>query len=619
LNKPAHPINAKPVEPTAPPAASAAGPPPVPYVLSVGVTGHRADVIPLGGIEALRDRIRSILELIAEAGADLLELERDCFASGPCQRRFVSPIADGADQIAAEVALELGWKLQAIVPFERSAYRASLANDDARARFDLLLGRAESLLELPGDPTNGLDAYVMTGRATVAHCDLLIAVWDGRPPRGRGGTGEVVQFALARGTAIIHLPIEARAEPRLLWSAFDPMVVTLADDAEVTRPVGRTEVDALLTALLMPPPNELEQGFYKRFATERLPRIRARIEYPLLLSAAGVRRIRARDFTAYHADAQTRDEWRRYRAGCAEAHNIDAPIGLLENSYSWADGLATHFAQTYRSGNIFNFLLGGIAVCLGLAAFMAPSLHVEEAALELLITLAILLNAIIGKRREWHRRWLDYRQLAERLRPMRSLKLLGIAAPDPPGTETNPVPKRWIDWYASSMWRAMACPSGAIDRGCAAQLGAAIAVHEIEPQVGYHLRNAEQIEALDHRLEQIGMVLFAATVLVTIATVVGLGLGLHFVQRYGNWFTLVSAGFPALGTAIFGIRFQADFGGDALRSKATAETLRQIDRELRKDVSLSRAADLAEQAARIMLSDLDEWRLVNQQRDLSVG
>ena len=42
-------------------------------------------------------------------------------------------------------------------------------------------------------------------------------------------------------------------------------------------------------------------------------------------------------------------------------------------------------------------------------------------------------------------------------------------------------------------------------------------------------------------------------------------------------------------------------------------------RALRKDVSLSRAADLAEQAARIMLADLDEWRLVNQQRDLSVG
>jgi hypothetical protein len=70
---------------------------------------------------------------------------------------------------------------------------------------------------------------------------------------------------------------------------------------------------------------------------------------------------------------------------------------------------------------------------------------------------------------------------------------------------------------------------------------------------------------------------------------------------------------------VFGIRFQADFGGDALRSLATANTLEQIDEELRKEVSLSRAADLAEQAARFMLADLDEWRLINQQRDLSVS
>ena len=31
-----------------------------------------------------------------------------------------------------------------------------------------------------------------------------------------------------------------------------------------------------------------------------------------------------------------------------------------------------------------------------------------------------------------------------------------------------------------------------------------------------------------------------------------------------------------------------------------------------------RAADLGEQAARAMLADLAEWRLVNQQHDLSI-
>jgi len=596
-----------------------AGPPAVPFVLAVGVTGHRADVLPEDSVPILRERIRDVLVRIAEAGRDLLEQERDCFAPGEPRLRFVSPIADGADQIAAEVALDLGWELEAILPFERAHYRASLANHGARERFDSLIERASCLLELPGNPDHGLEAYVMTGRATVAHCDVLIAIWDGLPPRGRGGTGEVVQLALTRGTAIIHVPLAPGGDTRILWSAFDPTVLTVADDPGVARPLERSDVDALLCGLLMPPPDLHEQRFLHRFLTERLRRVRTRIEYPLLLSVAGARKFRARDLTTKHAEAQIRDEWQRYRAGCAEAHNLSTAIDSLEESYSWADRLATHFAQTYRSGHIFNFVLGGFAVCLGLAAFMAPHLKFEEAALELLITFAIILNAQIGIRQEWHRRWLDYRQLAERLRPMRSLKLLGIAAPDPPGTETNPVPKRWIDWYASGIWRAMGCPSGNIDQACAARLGQAIAAHEVEPQVGYHERNAKQIEMLDKRLEQTGMVLFVATLLVSVATLVGLGFGSAFVNKYGNWFTLVSAGFPALGTAVFGIRFQADFGGDAVRSMATADTLRQIDGELRKNVSLSRAADLAEQAARIMLGDLDEWRLVNQQRDLSVG
>lgn len=557
--------------------------------------------------------------LIAEAGHALYERERACFADEKPHLRFVSPIADGADQIAAEVALELGWELQVIVPFGRQTYRRSLASQAARERFDELLERAACVLELPGDRRRELDAYVMTGRATVGHCDMLIAVWDGLPPRGRGGTGEVVQIAITHGTAVIHVLPHLKTPTRVLWSAFDPTVLTVADDPGVERPLERPEIDAMLTGLLLPPPDPQELQFLQRFSRERLRKIRTRIEYPLLLTAAGVRRMKTADFDNKRCADAIRDEWERYRRGCADALNISAPIDLLQEAYSWADRLATHFAQTYRSGHIFNFLLGGVAVCLGLSAFMAPHLKIEFAAVEILITIAIIANAKIGTKLEWHRRWLDYRQLAERLRPMRSLKLLGIAAPDPPGTATNPVPKRWIDWYASGIWRAMGCPSATIDRPRAAALAMAIADHEVAPQVDYHQRNAELIELLDKRLEEIGTVLFGATLLVSIATLIGLGLGLDFVSKYGNWFTLVSAGFPALGTAIFGIRFQGDFGGDALRSLATADTLGQIEYELRQDVGLTRAADLAEQAARIMLSDLDEWRLVNQQRDLSVG
>ena len=308
------------------------GPPSLPFVLSVGVTGHRADVLPAGSLDALRSRIRDVLLLVAEAGRALLDREQNCFAPLPPRLRFVSPIADGADQIAAEVALELGWELQAVLPFGRDEYRASLANSAARERFDALIGSAACVLELPGDKARQLDAYVMTGRATVAHCDMLIAVWDGLPPRGRGGTGEVVQLAITRGTAIIHLPPDPGAAARLLWSAFDPAVLTVADDPGVERPLDRADVDALLQGLLMPPPDAQEQDFLKRFTRERLRHIRARIEYPLLLAAAGVGRFGAKDVTNRVCEAQLRDEWRRYRECCIEPHCMSAPIDLLEEA-----------------------------------------------------------------------------------------------------------------------------------------------------------------------------------------------------------------------------------------------------------------------------------------------
>ena len=94
-------------------------PPRLPFVLCVGVTGHRADVLGPDALAALAPRLRALLTLIADSGEALLAQERACFADAPLRRRFVSPIADGADQVAAEVALELGWELQVVLPFAR--------------------------------------------------------------------------------------------------------------------------------------------------------------------------------------------------------------------------------------------------------------------------------------------------------------------------------------------------------------------------------------------------------------------------------------------------------------------------------------------------------------------
>jgi len=601
-----------------PRAARAAGPPRPPFVISVGVTGHRIDALPAESIAVLKERVISALALITDAAMALHEAHSADFTADPPRMRFVTPLADGTDQIAASAALKLGWEIEAILPFERAHYRSTLSNDDGRERFDALLARAARVLELPGEESDEPEGYAMAGRATVANCDFLIAVWDGLKARGRGGTGEVVELAVTRGVPVVHIPPEPDKAVRLVWAAFDPVVDTMGVDPMSERAADREHVDTMLRAVLTMPPGADEEKFFAGFMAEKMPHFRLRIEYLLLLTVAGVRRIKFRDFTEKASLQWIREEWQQFRESCRQ-QQIDTNLDRLEEAYKWSDLLATNLAQNYRSGHIFSFVLGGAAVCIGLSAFMAQHMKFEFAVGEMFITIAIILNAHIGTEREWHRRWLDYRQLAERLRPMRSLKLMGIAAPDSPGTETNPVPQRWIDWYGAAIWRSIGLPAGKITPASADLIAETMADQEIAPQVAYHRRNAANIQLLDHRLDKVGTALFFATLVVSVSTLIGLSINAPFVNEYGNWFTLVSAGFPALATAVFGIRFQGDFGGDALRSLASADMLEQIERELRKHLSLSRAADLAEQAARTMLSDLDEWRLVNQQRDLGVG
>ncbi|MEO7277019.1 MAG: hypothetical protein ABIW33_03220 [Sphingomicrobium sp.] len=559
-----------------------------------------------------------MLALTAKVAASVRTEEAEWFSAEPAKFALLSPLADGADQIVAEAALELGFEVHAILPFGREQYRATLNEAGGQARFDSLVERAARVLELEGAPTAVQEAYVMGARATVAHSDLLIAVWDGEPPRGRGGTAEVVDLALRRGIAVVHVDSQARSPTRLLWSGFDPAVATDAVQDTVKRPFDAEHLRPYLSSVVSPPTDLNERKYARAFAREAMPRWRTRIEYPLLLTAAGVTPFTIETMREAHCAAAIQDEWENFREHCADVPGVTPSLDLLRSAYSWSDQLAGRFAQTYRSGHVFNFVLGGTAVCVGLTANIFSHFLLQFSLAEATIAALILLNTRLGVRNEWHRRWLDYRQLAERLRPMRSLALLAIAAPQPAGTATNPAPIRWTEWYALAVWRAMGCPTGQIGFGRGPELAGAVAARELAPQIAYHRKHADQIALLDHRLERISAALFWITLMVSMAVVLGAAWRPAVVNDYGAWLTLAGAGFPALGTAVFGIRFQGDFGGSAVRSENTANALSEIEAELGRGVPLSRAADLVEQAARLMLTDLDEWRLVNQQHNLDL-
>jgi len=570
-------------------------------------------------LAAASERLRDIIARVAAAAHRVAATDDEFFGAVRPAFAMLSPLAEGADQAAAEIALDQGFSLKAVLPFGRADYAHDFAVGEPRERFERLLARASCTLELPGNRDSALDAYVMAGRATVAHADILIAVWDGLPARGRGGTGEVVALALTRGTPIIHIPIDETLPVRILWGGFDPHVVTTGDNIETAaRDFDDDSLGALLDCVLAPPADSHERSFLSIFLRERERNLKPRVEYPLLLAMTGIRAFGRSSWRADPYGAATRAEWSPFREDCATAHGVAADLDPLEEAYGWSDRLATHFSQTYRSGHVFNFILGSVAVLIALTGLLLPDAKLVLALAEFAVILAIIVNTRVGVNCGWHRRWLDYRQLAERLRPMRSLKLLGLAAPDVPVSGGN-AGRRWIDWYAAGLWRTIGCPAGKIAPERPARLAAALAQHELAPQIAYHRGSSKQVAKLDHRLHLIGTGLFSATIIGCIVLIAGYLIFPEWTTRHSAIFVFLSAGLPAMGTAIFGIRVQGDFAGTAERSRATAEQLETLARALAaKSIDLSRAGDLFEQAARVMLFDLGQWRLAHYQHELAL-
>lgn len=142
----------------------------------VGVTGHRALASPV--------TVRDALDV--------------ALAAVPAPLVGISALAAGADQYFAEAVLAAGGGLEVVVPARD--YRATLPVAD-RATFDHLLDAATVVITLDREHA-GDAAYLAAGLELLDRCDLLIAVWDGLPSRGAGGTADMVRRARALGLPV---------------------------------------------------------------------------------------------------------------------------------------------------------------------------------------------------------------------------------------------------------------------------------------------------------------------------------------------------------------------------------------------------------------------------------
>ena len=555
---------------------------------------------------------------------------------------IISSLAEGADRIVAEAGLAAGFTLEAVLPFVRAEYARDFATPQSRAAFEQLLSTAKAVFELDGAADERARAYEAAGFVMLANTDLLIAVWDGEEAAGAGGTAHVVSRAIADGIPVIRLDPRNPDAMEVSWSQPGDLLPAHAymQQRHTFRPADEATVGLVVQDILAVPDEAKES--LPIYLAEKERRWNFCLWYPLLLFVFGVRGLRTSELRLPPALADTQRQWRKYFEILPNDRALRPAIEtILLPAFSAADHLGIFYSLVYRGAYVFSFAFAAIAVTLALFGVLVHEADVKLwlVIVEFFIICSILITWRVGMQRQWHRRWLEYRRLAECLRHMRVLAPLGAEGPvNRPGVDVDG--QDWVSWYAWSLRRLLPLPDCVVDQSTIAAIRNAVCEVEIAGQTDYHHSNAKRLDTLETRMHLTGQVLFGLTGLLCIVFV-GLYLAhvfppaedphsdvvacviRHCQNPHGflllDLFTFLTALLPTFGAALGAIGAQGDFRTRSEQSERTATRLEAINQVLADEpLDFARLADRVQKTSDIMMADLEEFQTVFRTRPLSL-
>lgn len=365
--------------------------------LLIGVTGHR-DLVD-AEVPLLEARIAAFF-------AELSTL----FPHTPLC--LMTALAEGADRLAARIAVRSGTSLVAVLPMPLDDYRRDFESAESRAEFDELLAAAE-VLELPHtrdqlvalkEPGPGRDlSYAHSGMFISAHCHVLLALWDGVESDSVGGTSQIIYFQ-----HYDRLPGVAESVPRtslFLTDDESDLVYHLSCSRQSRPSAAATPATGDACWFTTDPDRPRMSGLPARYL-----RVFARADD----YNRDILRIRDAATTVSLDDGE------------APPHTRTEPAARrIFDYFRVADLLAN---QYQRRVSVTLTAIYAFALLTGLAFLLYSELSGAEPLIYafLLFLLASSGIAAVAKRRQWHRKYLDYRVLAEGLRVQYYWAVAGI-------------------------------------------------------------------------------------------------------------------------------------------------------------------------------------------------
>lgn len=358
--------------------------------LVVAVTGHR-DLVD-AEVPGLRTLVRDFLQ-------KMISEHPDCGVS------VMSSLAEGTDQLVAEEALSLGVPVIVPLPMPKNLYIEDFASAEAKQKFQELLAAAAKVFELPivegstpesivTDSNDRDRQYAQLGVFLCAHCHILLALWDGKYTEMFGGTGDVVRFhhddvmpGVVAGTATSRLVL-TDDESDLVYH------IACSRDRPGGGPIGGLQpLDAAWFTTHETEARSREMPTRYRVVFERMS------EFCRDVRQFG-QRIAAGGFSLISSEG-------------AEA--IPQSVRDIEQTFRAADWLAIHFQRRHLRALQATHAL---ALLMGLMYIAYSDMSPARAFIITFIVLFLIGAGIhwCGRKLAWHRKYLDYRALAEGLR-----------------------------------------------------------------------------------------------------------------------------------------------------------------------------------------------------------
>jgi hypothetical protein len=360
-----------------------------------------------------------------------------------------------------------------------------------------------------------------------------------------------------------------------------------------------------------------------------------------------------------HSMEESRGYWAEPFKDHAEIRSVCAPCldEATATPFARADMLANRCAGLYRSTYLANFGLSAAAVAVALLGSVARPLlapiatnvfaPLAKAIVGLLAKISFASGAaafldFIGKipwapvgeifcisvvvllttqanKRHYHERWIEYRHLAEQIRPLRYLFALGLTLP--PGSTTHYLDKErgkggWSHWVAHRIERRLGVPNVVVTPAYLRAVRAFASHAILKEQIDYHSGNVIKLAKIEHRLHKIGEWLFGLTLVGCLLEIpVHLYLGRNPSEggeAFQALLTLVTGLLPAFGAAVLGIRNVGEFTRLEMRSRAMGGALAHIRKAFDEDtpahLSLASLSDELEALAEQMMSETADWR-----------